>query len=83
MSILSIRDEVSALVWGDGTATPIVDEWTPREAWIEALTNQRQSELREAAKCDSYYPEGATENRARAARCAELLAELESARETS
>lgn len=80
MRLRTIWNEVTTLLWGsDPAAVPIVDEWTTREGWIEALSAERGRELATAIECERYYPEGAVRARARAARCDALLAGLVSA----
>lgn len=76
MHLRAIHNEVNELLWGDGPDEMPIDDWTPREAWITALTETRDRELAEAAEQDSYYPAGAVKTRARAAKCVELLKQL-------
>lgn len=76
MRLCTIHNEIQDLLWGDGPAVMPIDDWTPREAWIEALTEARDRELASAVEQDSYYPEGAKKTRARAAKCDELLKTL-------
>jgi hypothetical protein len=76
MRLCTIHGEVSELLWGDGPAVMPIDDWTPREAWIEALTEARDRELADAKERDSYYPKGAAGARERAAKCDELLKTL-------
>lgn len=75
MSLTTIHNDVGKLVYGD-ISEPIIDDWTPREAWIEALTAHRDRDLKEAAEMDSYYPKGAADHREQAAICDRHLAKL-------
>ena len=77
MSLRTIHGELTHLIWGDDpSARPVIDDWTPREAWVEALTSYRDQALADAAGAESYHPEGAKQGREHAARCDMLLAEL-------
>ncbi|PSJ23865.1 hypothetical protein B7P34_36470, partial [Streptosporangium nondiastaticum] len=60
----------------DDTLKPVIDDWTPREAWVEAFEERRRQLLAEATEMDSYYAEGATRNRKQADRCTALLRDL-------
>lgn len=67
--------DLSRLIWGEIDELP-VDDWTPRELWVELLDKERERLLAEAAERDSYYPEGAEKSRQQAEICANYLAKL-------
>lgn len=75
MSLTTIQNDLGKLLYGEITE-PVIDDWTPREAWIEALTARRDRDLEEAADMDRYYPKGAAEHREQAEICAKHLAIL-------
>lgn len=75
MRLNSPNSDLSELLWGDLKALP-VDDWTPRELWIDLLAKEQDRLLKEAEERDSYYPEGAEESRKQAAVCAEHLTKM-------
>jgi hypothetical protein len=78
MRLCTIGNEVQQLLWSDEDEPQEMplDDWTPRDAWIAALTEARDRELGDAKERDSYFPVGATEARKRAAKCDALLKKL-------
>jgi hypothetical protein len=75
MSLSTINGKLSDLLYSAGE--PVVDDLYTREAWVEALTAERDRLLESAKEQDSYYPKGAEKDRHRARRCDYLLATLE------
>lgn len=76
-TVKTVVGYVNELIWADGKMpAPIVDEWTTREALVEAAEAIRDSQLAEAVEQDSYYPKGAQGSRDKAARCDTLLSLL-------
>jgi hypothetical protein len=76
-TVNTVGSYVNELLYSDDPMpAPIVDEWTTREALMEAATAIRDRLLASATEADSYYPKGAQRDRERAAKCDALLAVL-------
>lgn len=78
MSLRTIYAELSELIWGDDkNPTPLVDDWTTREAWIEAINVARAKEADDATRWDEYgHADLARDSREKIAKYDALLVRL-------
>lgn len=76
LRLANIHSEMFRLLSGQ-INSPVIDDWTPRDAWIKALTGRRDAVLREADEFAVIaYDDGVKRRRAEAVLCDRHLAAL-------